>query len=209
MNLRIHGGAFGRVAPHYLTQMHRLRREVFHDRLQWDVPVNASGLEVDEFDGPETVYLLVIHDGEVIGTARTMPTLGPNMMADVFPYLVDGPIPAAKDIWDISRFAVSSSSELARNGALSRATYLLVAGLHEIGLVMGLTRMVAIFDTRMEVILRRAGCNIWRIGKPQHVGNCLAVAGAFEVGGSALEMTRKRGGIGGPVVRLPLEEEAA
>lgn len=209
MQLLVHGGAFGRVAPHYLTQMHRLRREVFHDRLQWDVPVNARGLEVDEFDTPDTVYLLVCHEGQVIGTARTMPTVGPNMMADVFPYLVDGPIPCSEDIWDISRFAVTQSPDLLRNGNLSKATFLLVAGLHEVGLAVGLTRMVAIFDTRMEIVLRRAGCAIRRLGEPRQVGNCIAVAGAFEVGGAALDRTRRRGAIATPLVATHVEEIAA
>lgn len=206
MHLIVHGGPFGRqAAPHLMTQLHRLRKEVFHDRLQWEVPVGPDGLEIDEFDTPETIYLLVCHEGQVIGTARTMPTLGPNMVADVFPYLVDGEPPATDSAWDISRFAVSSDATLARSGALNTATYLLVAGLHEVGLIMGLTHMVAVFDTRMEVILRRAGCKLWRLGAPQKVGNCMAVAGAFEVGGAALDTTRQRGQIAGAVVRMPME----
>src|SRR5687768_18329785 len=65
--------------------MYRLRHEVFHDRLGWEVTTD-NGMEHDEFDHADPVYVLAKGDeGEVLGCWRLLPTTGPNMLKDTFP----------------------------------------------------------------------------------------------------------------------------
>ena len=69
--------------------MHRLRRRVFRDRLEWEVSV-SDGLEVDRYDDLSPTYLLGIDGQDVVGCVRLLPTTGRNMLADTFPVLLDG-----------------------------------------------------------------------------------------------------------------------
>jgi acyl homoserine lactone synthase len=69
--------------------MHRLRRRVFQDRLEWEVSV-SDGLEVDQYDALSPTYLLGIDRQDVVGCVRLLPTTGRNMLADTFPILLDG-----------------------------------------------------------------------------------------------------------------------
>ena len=61
--------------------MYRLRHEVFHDRLGWEV-TNDNGMEHDEFDHADPVYVLAKGDeDEVLGCWRLLPTTGPEHAA--------------------------------------------------------------------------------------------------------------------------------
>src|SRR5512133_3935759 len=105
--------------------MFRLRYETFRVRLGWDVETTDDGLEIDQFDGDNSSYILARSpEDEIDACWRLLPTLGPNMLRDVFPQLLHGlPVPAAADVWELSRFAINSS----------RATGADDAGNHQIG----------------------------------------------------------------------------
>lgn len=45
-----------------LFDMHRLRARVFREKMKWDVNVTPENLEIDQFDLPDTVYLLALND---------------------------------------------------------------------------------------------------------------------------------------------------
>src|SRR6185437_6644996 len=79
-------------------------------RMGWDVHISPGGLEVDDFDTPEAVYLLCLNEyGRVIGNWRLLPTTGPYMIRDVWPeFLQSINIREASDAWEASRFAVDS-----------------------------------------------------------------------------------------------------
>ncbi len=110
-----------------VTGMHRLRARVFKDRLDWEVSV-AGDMEMDLYDAENVTYLLVVTETrEVVGHVRLLPTLGPNMLADTFPILLDGaPAPCSSTIIESSRFCVDTgrASELAGHG-MRQATFLL------------------------------------------------------------------------------------
>ncbi|GAA0033889.1 hypothetical protein BROWWM01_80210 [Bradyrhizobium ottawaense] len=108
--------------------MHRLRRRVFKDRLDWDVSVR-DGLEIDQYDTFDPTYLLALEKSYVVGCVRLLPTTGRNMLADTFPVLLDGnPAPRAATIWESSRFCVDTKSAAATvDNGLRKATFLLFA----------------------------------------------------------------------------------
>ena len=88
-----------------LDEMFHQRHKVFVRILGWDLPDadHEKQHEADRFDGPETVYLLVMRGGDLLGASRMVPTTGPHLMRDVFPGLCSGGAPAGPDIWEWSR----------------------------------------------------------------------------------------------------------
>ena len=60
----------------YLFDMHRLRTRIFKERMNWDVDIDKNGLEIDDFDLPEAVYVLALDDEKnVIGSWRFLPKI--------------------------------------------------------------------------------------------------------------------------------------
>ena len=91
-----------------LRSMYEARKRVFVDLLGWDVPVLAGRYEMDQFDGPSTIYLIAAEpDGTHLGSMRLLPTSGPCLLGNVFPELCDQPMPATDSVWEISRFCLS------------------------------------------------------------------------------------------------------
>lgn len=197
--------------PAEIDAMHRLRAKVFSDRLGWDVRVQ-DGRERDEFDSLEPDYLIQRSvTGDVIGCVRMLPSLGPNMLRDVFPQLAPGGVPALPGAWEASRYCIDADAGAATARGLRHATFELFAGMVEFGLHRGLTEVLAVVDLRMEKILSRAGWPLDRFAPPQQVGVTQAVAGVLEVSRASLQAIRARGGISGPVLWMPFadQQEAA
>lgn len=99
--------------------MFRLRYEIFHRQLGWDVD-GTDGLERDQFDDLNPVYVLAIRhpDDAVVGCLRLLPTTGPHMLRDVaaFRPALDGrPSPCSPWVWEISRLAVAPNPAATAN----------------------------------------------------------------------------------------------
>lgn len=184
-----------------LDGMFRLRHEVFKERLNWDVG-SQSGRERDDFDDLEPVYLVCEHEGEVLGSWRALPTMGPYMMKNVFPELLYGhAAPEAEDIWEVSRFAVSK--RVAGSGsmaALRTVTNILMEELYKFAMRRNLSRIVAVTDLRFERILNRSGYPTTRYGPPMQMGVSKALAAYTDV--SEINLTaRERGTLQFPSVQ--------
>ena len=71
--------------PRMIDEMHKLRRNVFHDRLKWQVTV-INRWEIDGYDALNPLYVVALDEDErVIGGLRLLPTTGFNMLNDTFP----------------------------------------------------------------------------------------------------------------------------
>ena len=83
-----------------IAEMHRLRYRVFRERLDWEVHVSGD-MEIDGFDALQPCYLLQrAFIGLIQGCVRLLPSIGPIMLADTFPVLLDGACaPASPTIW--------------------------------------------------------------------------------------------------------------
>ena len=174
----------GKNAGHHVSslhQMHVLRRQVFSDRLGWSVTVSGD-LEVDEYDALAPVYVLSeTAEGEVLGSVRLLPTIGPYMLRDTFPSLLDDlEAPSSELLWEASRFAVAKNSGKGGSG-LACATYELLIGVLQVSLVHDIEAIVCVVDLRMERVLRRAGWRMQRLGRERRIGTTIAVAGRLDV----------------------------
>jgi acyl homoserine lactone synthase len=159
-----------------LDSMYRLRREVFHERLQWAVRVE-NGREYDWFDliGPRYV---VAHDGasKALGCCRLLPTLGPNMLRDIFPELLDGAVaPAGASIWEISRFAIDS--RLADSGyGFGTIPKALVVQTLRYADAHGISALVGVTTVSMERLLRHHALQMERLGAVRRIGKVMSLA---------------------------------
>ncbi|MCP3468132.1 acyl-homoserine-lactone synthase [Bradyrhizobium sp. CCGUVB23] len=184
--------------------MHRLRRRVFSERLDWDVSV-SNGLEIDQYDALAPTYLLVVDQRSVVGCVRLLPTTGRNMLANTFPVLLDvRHAPNSPTIWESSRFCVDTQSlESPTTNGLRSATFLLFAAMIEWGLQHDLRAIATVTDLRMERILRRAGWHLDRLGSPQQIGSTKAVAGLLPVTEAALRAVQETGKINERAIITP------
>jgi N-acyl-L-homoserine lactone synthetase len=178
-----------------LYQMHRLRKVVFKDRLGWDVTVSGE-LEFDQYDALGPCYLLSIDRYDTLnGCVRLLPTTGPNMLRDIFPYFVTkATVPRSERVWEASRFAVSGNATAVETG-LSQTTYDLLIGVLKFGLSNGISTIACVVDVRMERILRRAGWQLDRLGPAHRIGNTIALAGQLAVSAQILRQLEARVGI--------------
>lgn len=194
----------GRNASRFGSQidaMHRLRARVFRDRLRWEVDVQ-DGREIDDFDRIDPTYLLSHDDvsGRLLGCVRLLPTTGPTMLREVFPTLLPDDDVMSPTIWECSRFALDVEETHTRIGRLSRTTSELLCGMVELGLQVGLTQIVSVYDARMARIFRCADCPAELIGAPQRIGRVTAYAGLFEMSDAMWQRLAKAGGITSPVI---------
>lgn len=158
-----------------LDSMYRLRCDVFHQRLGWDVQVE-NGREHDWFDliGPR---YLIAHDqaSNALGCCRLLPTLGPNMLRDIFPMLSDGAVPASADTWEISRFAVGPgcAGQGFGFGAVAGA---LIADALRLADAHGIKDIVGVTSAPFERMLHHLGLHVERLGAPRRIGRVLSLA---------------------------------
>ena len=197
----IHGYELAKEA--YLAdQMFRLRAEIFHNRLGWQVSV-SDGWEQDQFDQHNPLYALSVDEnGELQGALRLLPTTGPHMLRDVFSELLDEDEPIVSPrIWESTRFCVSPTAAAIRSdNRLNYVTGELLAAIVEIGQQAGLTTVVSVYDARMRRILRLAGCQADEIGTPKKIGAVNTYAGLFAIDDAMLVRIREAAGITGSVL---------
>ncbi|KHK89195.1 acyl-homoserine-lactone synthase [Novosphingobium malaysiense] len=103
----IQGGWAAAQGP-LLAQMYQERKRVFIDLLRWDLPALDGRYEIDQFDTPSTIYLIIADtDGKHLGSLRLLPTTQPHVLGDIFPGLCDLDSPRSPDVWEISRLCLS------------------------------------------------------------------------------------------------------
>lgn len=137
--------------PRLAKSMFNDRAAQFHDRLNWDVRVDANGDEYDEYDALNPLYVIWEQaNGMHGGSMRFLPTVGRTMVNERFQHLSDGAHIASPLIWECTRFCLAP-------GADTRVSALLMLGGMELGRGFGLQHSVGVFDARMVRIYQRLG----------------------------------------------------
>jgi len=199
--------------PYEMDAMFRNRAQVFSERLRWDVSVR-DGRERDRFDDANPLYLVSVDPStkRYRGSVRLLPTTGPNMLRDVFPFLLDeGEVVESSTIWEISRICtvpMEGRGDRAKGG-LNPTLGELIVGIVEVGLMAGLTQIVAVFDSRIYRVMKAAACNPQLIGRPQLIGSTMSYVGVFDTGNSPLQAIRRAVGIEGSVLARETRELVA
>ena len=109
----------GQESGHYpreMEAMFRARAAVFHRRLGWNVTVR-KGREIDRYDAENPLYLVAIDDesGDIVGSARLLPTTGPATFGESFSELFEEPIDlASATVWECAPLLHPSHGEIER-----------------------------------------------------------------------------------------------
>jgi len=210
--LKLIEGSYASFFPKEMDAMFRNRAETFADRLGWEVVV-TNGYERDRFDDLNPLYLVSVDPvtDRYRGSLRLLPTTGPNMLRDVFPQLLeDGDVVESATIWEASRIcAIASPGQSARGkGGAHAVLGELIAGIGEVGVIAGLTQIVAVFDERLMRILKAVGCPPQIIGKPQLIGGTMSYAALFDTSEDILAAFCASLGIDGRVLAPEARELA-
>lgn len=148
-----------------IENMFKLRGEVFKDRLGWEVKLK-DGLEVDDFDRGNPSYITLLNEQEnIIGCWRALPTTDRYMLKDIFPQLLRGETaPQERNIYEISRFAISKHRDGKEKTIASRDTAELVHSFYSFAKENGITDYVLVTTVACERILKYLGVSTRRLG---------------------------------------------
>lgn len=153
-----------------VSKMAAYRHKVFIEKLGWRLDC-AAGQELDQFDRDDTVYVVAQDEcGDIVGTARLLPTHRPYLLGEVFPQLMGGaPIPHSAAIWELSRFAAVDFNSHAP-GPLgqfsSDLTLQLLRATAAVASSLGAQRLVSVSPLGVERLLRNTGFMAHRAGPP-------------------------------------------
>lgn len=167
-------------SPQDITHMYQLRSKVFKDRLGWDVEAE-NGLEIDEFDQLNPIYLLSKNDhNDVEGCLRLIPTSQPYMLERVFPELLRGEgIPKDQNVWEMSRCAVDlNSNHPTVQGNMNEVTVGIIRNAYEFAVLHDINQYVAVVSVAFERLLKQLGMPMYRFGdgKAVRLGRVLSTA---------------------------------
>ncbi len=152
------------------TDLSKYRYNVFIETLGWELETK-NGEELDQFDRPDTVYLVSQgDDGRVNGCARLLPTDRPYLLGEIFPQLFNGlPVPCSSDVWELSRFAAVDFNKQTTSALSQFSSEVAVNLLKEsiaCAAAHGAKRIVTVSPVGIERLLRRAGFRSHRAGPP-------------------------------------------
>ena len=180
--------------PRLARSMFRDRADQFHTRLGWAVSVDADGLERDEYDAENPLYVIWENaDGSHGGSMRLLPTVGRTMVNDHFTHLTDGVRIRSPFIWECTRFCLS------RGAAPGVAAALMLAG-GEVMREFDVRHYVGVFDARMVRIYRRIGASPEVLGT-QGEGRAAISVGLWDFTEAAQARVAQSAGIGADLSR--------
>ncbi|GLR08428.1 acyl-homoserine-lactone synthase [Mixta theicola] len=158
-----------------LCDIHKLRAKVFKDRMGWEVPI-LSGMEIDGYDALDPYYMVIRNKtDDVCGCWRLLPTEGPYMLKDTFPELLHGErAPVSERVWELSRFAIETESDC--NFGFAQRAMEAMRKIVTFADEKGIDKYVTVTTVAIERLLRHAGIDITRFGKPLNIGKERAIA---------------------------------
>lgn len=156
--------------PQLMNSAARYRHKVFIEKLGWQLNCHDL-LENDQFDRPDTVYVIAKNDkGGIVGIARLLPTTRPYLLGDVFPQLLNEiKLPVSEDVWELSRFAAVDfeDQQMTAMGQFSSSlTIELLNASIECARRHGAKRLITVSPVGVERLMRKLGLRARRAGSP-------------------------------------------
>lgn len=149
-----------------IDQMHRQRRHIFVDTLGWKALDDSGPKESDQFDHEHAVYMLLLGDvGEVLASARLLPTWKTHMFETVLADFVETPgRESGPGVWELSRWIAGPGHD---HESDAECRGLMVAALAEFSLSFGADAIVACTDPRHLNLFAELGWPLEVIGGPK------------------------------------------
>ncbi len=174
-------GTARELGPGLMQRIGRYRHKVFVEQLGWRLLGGTDGLELDQFDLPDTFYVAAQVRGEIAGIARLLPTTRPYLLSEIFPQLLDGEAPpASAHVWELSRFAATPPDDAQAGNALGHLSSPLAVRLLAESLAVaagrGAAHVITVSPLGVERLLRKAGFSARRVGVPVVSGSDSLIA---------------------------------
>ncbi|CNC89388.1 N-acylhomoserine lactone synthase YspI [Yersinia frederiksenii] len=139
--------------------LYKLRKKTFKDRLNW--AVNCSNdMEFDEYDNPDTRYLLGVYQGQLICSVRFIPLRLPNMITHTFNALFSDVVLPTEGYIESSRFFVDKTRAQLLLGSRYPISYVFFLSIINYSRHHGYLGIYTIVSRAMFTILRRSG---WQV----------------------------------------------
>lgn len=165
----------------------RRRHEAFVERKGWRPP-SPDGRERDEFDTGKATYILGIEDGQVVTSARLIPTSEPHLVSEVFPHLCERHgVPRRPDWAEWTRtFVVQKERHLGLKGTFTQ----LCAAVMQYAVEEGLSAVGGVQETYAMPRLGRFGWKLLPQGMAREFGAETYIVTYIEVSEAALASIR-------------------
>jgi len=190
-----------------LEAMHRDRKKIFVDALKWDVPVVDGQYEIDQFDTDEAIYLVALapHSQRHLGSVRLLPSTGPHLLSEVFPFLCEKGVPVGDDIYEITRLCTAPAKDIEPKLIRRR----LATAMCEFGLLYGISKYTCVTHVQYLTHLLSVGWECEPLGEPQQVGPDVIGALSISITPATLQLFREKLGSRTPVLQLDAFAQAA
>lgn len=151
------------------NELYRFRNRVFSDRLGWDVE-SRRGLERDNFDKPDTHWVLIEDEQGLCGCIRLLSCAQDYMLPSIFPTALAGEAPPrGNDVWELTRLAIDADRAPRLDNGISELTCVIFREVLAFAREQGIRELVAVVSLPVERIFRRLGLPIERLGHRQAV----------------------------------------
>jgi acyl-homoserine lactone synthase len=190
-----------------LAQIFRLRHDVFIKEKGWNLK-SYNGLEFDQFDTSDTLYLVEFdEDGEIAATVRMNAMNRPTLLSEIFADMCDGGPPKVANMWELTRGAIAGHVRKSKHfGHIECATI-------EAALLWGVTKACGLFGVDLLMKKMRCGLDAKPLGQPRMIEGEANVVAEFEMSSDVLQRTRNLYRIAGPSIQrihlLPAETKVA
>lgn len=182
-----------------LDDYFRARHRIYVDERRWMELAKPDGREIDQFDGPATVYIIAIEGRRVVGSQRMVPTCGPTLMGDVFPRLAAGRgLVRRPDACELSRMFVVRDRR--GDAAHPRIESLVMAGTMEYGLAEGIRQFTIVMETWWIPRFLAMGWKVRPLGLPIDIGGMNCVGVVLDVNMSSWRETLRTRSVAGHVL---------
>lgn len=190
-----------------LCEMHRQRKRVFVDELKWPLACE-EGLEIDEFDTAEAVYLLYFTDGgELRASARMLPTDRPHLLGSIFPDLCLEGVPAGERIWESTRFCPAPHVRDAEEKRWLLGV--MIAGMIESALIFAVDHITFVAGGALKPAALGAGWNARPLGPTRRTRGDRLTACIADATPEGLRRVREKYRLPHPLIRYaPLRQAA-
>lgn len=181
-----------------LERAFELRYRVCVDERGWSLPVREDKREVDQFDGPQAIYLLALDRGNVAGHVRLLPTTSPHLLSTIHRHICEIEYPCGPHVWEWTRYCIEPNY---RGGAaFGRVASEMMIGAVEWGLDHGVRDAVLEFDPVWITRFSELGFDVRPLGLPVDFDGEITIAVHLRYDRRALNRLRKARGIDTPVL---------
>ena len=170
-----------------LEDYFRIRHEIYVGERGWAELARPDGREIDQFDRPDTIYLMALEGSRVVGSHRLVPTTGPTLMSDLFPQLSLRPIIRQADAYELSRVFVVR--DYRGSHVEPKVESIIMAGTMEFALTVGLRKFTIVMETWWLPRFMAMGWNPRPLGVPVDINGMSCIGVSIDVTDAAWRET--------------------